>query len=77
MDDFIQLIRDTLAPAQPIEPSTPILSSGLADSFSLVQLIDAVEERYEVSLDEGELGLENFDTPSQMLAFVHQSKRKS
>jgi acyl carrier protein len=73
MDELLVLIRKTLQIDTPIDKDTPLLSSGLIDSFALVTLLAAVEEQYAVSLDEAELTAEAFDTPEQMFAHIRQA----
>jgi acyl carrier protein len=70
MNDLIALIRDELEVLGQIEPHTPLVSSGLVDSFGLPTLICALEDHYGVHIDADEVGADNFDTPAQMLALV-------
>ena len=67
MQELIELIRQTLDIDLELAEDTPLLSAGLVDSFGLVVLLGAIEERYSVTLDESELGVETFDTPAQIL----------
>ena len=70
MHDLIDLIREELDVPSDVEPNTPLVSSGLVDSFDLPSLVCALEERYGVRIDADEIGADNFDTPEQMLALV-------
>jgi acyl carrier protein len=70
VDELIQLIRAQAGPEVTIHEGTPIISSGIVDSFKLVWLIDALETKFGVSIDPGQVGVDNFDTPAQILAFI-------
>jgi acyl carrier protein len=53
-----------------------LISSGILDSFRLSWLIGALETRLGISIDPGEIGVDNLDTPRQILAFIRvQLKR--
>lgn len=66
MQQLIELIQQTLHIDLALAEDTPLLSSGLVDSFGLVVLLGAIEEEYDVTLDESELGVDTFDTPAQI-----------
>src|SRR6056297_572138 len=65
--ELIELVQQTLHIDMDLSDDTPLLSSGLVDSFGLVALLGAIEEQYDITLDETELGVETFDTPTQIL----------
>jgi acyl carrier protein len=73
---LLNLIRDTVQPEVTISGRTPLLSSGLVDSLSLVLLISAIEEQYDITLEVSELGADNFDTPEQMLEATCTTSRR-
>ncbi len=52
----------------------PLISSGLVDSFSLVDLALFVEDKFGVHLDDTELNAQTFDTLDQ-LANLIQSRQ--
>jgi acyl carrier protein len=49
-------------PNRNIEPDEPLISSGLIDSFSLVDVALFVEDTYGVQIDDTELNADTFDT---------------
>lgn len=55
-----------------ISDDTPLLSSGLVDSFTFVTILSVIEEVSGVELDPSELTLDNFDTLSGIHAFVSE-----
>ncbi len=48
----------------------PLISSGLVDSFSLVDLALFVEDKFGVHLDDTELNAQTFDTLDQLVSFI-------
>ncbi len=59
-------------PTRAIKPDEALISSGLIDSFSLVDLAMFVEDQFGVRLDDAELNAATFDTLAQLAALVEQ-----
>jgi acyl carrier protein len=57
-------------PGRSIEPDEPLLTSGLVDSFHLVDLALFVEDSFGVRIDDAELNSDTFDTLAQLAALV-------
>jgi len=57
-------------PRRAIGPEEPLISSGLVDSFSLVDLALFVEDTFGVHLDDVELNAQTFDTLEQLAALI-------
>jgi acyl carrier protein len=57
-------------PGRTIRPDEPLLSSGLVDSFSLMDLALYIEERFGVRIEDTELNSQTFDTLAQLAALV-------
>jgi acyl carrier protein len=55
-----------------ITPSTPLISSGIVDSFSMVSLKRFLENRYKVSLPDDEATPEAFDTVNSICDLVRK-----
>ena len=70
MDELLDLIRSTVQIDEPIDPDSPLVSSGLIDSFDLVGVLAAIEERFGVEIPVEDISIESFDTPRQMLTWV-------
>jgi acyl carrier protein len=58
-------------PSRKIELEEPLISSGLIDSFSLVDLALFIEDTFGVHIDDTELNKETFDTLSQLATLIH------
>jgi len=57
-------------PNRVLKPDQPLLSSGIVDSFSLVDLSIYIEDTFGVHLDDSELNKETFDTLAQLAALI-------
>jgi len=57
-------------PDRIIRPDEPLLSSGLVDSFHLVDLSLFVEKSFGVRIDDAELNASTFDNLDQLTAFI-------
>lgn len=59
-----------LQPNRVLKADQPLLSSGLVNSFSLVDLAMYVEDTFGVRIDDAELNKETFDTLAQLAALI-------
>jgi acyl carrier protein len=57
-------------PKRIIRPDEAIISSGLVDSFSLVDLGMFVEDNFGVHIDDTELNADTFDTLEQLATLI-------
>ena len=58
-------------PERSIQPDQALISSGLVDSFSLVDLSLFIEDNFQVRIDDTELNKETFDTLEQLATLIH------
>ncbi len=61
-------------PKRVIRPDEALISSGLIDSFSLVDLSLFIEDNFGVRIDDTELNAETFDTLEQLAALIQSRK---
>ena len=59
-------------PDKVIPPDTAIISSGLIDSFSLVDLALFAEDQFGVHIDDTELNAESFDTINELASLIEK-----
>ena len=59
-------------PGKTIEQNEALISSGLIDSFSLVDLSIFIEETFGVRIEDTELNADTFDTLEELLQLVEQ-----
>jgi acyl carrier protein len=57
-------------PNRQINVDEPLISSGLVDSFSLVDLSLFIQDTYNVRIDDTELNAATFDTINQLASLV-------
>ena len=76
MDDIIDLLTEKIKknllkdPKIELEPSEPLISSGLLDSFNLVDLALIIEEEYGVRIEDFELNADTFDTLEELAQLI-------
>jgi acyl carrier protein len=68
MDSILGVVRNFVQtkrgkPADAIGPGTALLRDGYLDSFALVELIAEMEKQLGISLPDGSLIPEDFETP--------------
>lgn len=57
-------------PKRALKTDEPLISSGLIDSFHLVDLGLFVEDKFGVRVDDSELNADTFDTLDQLVALI-------
>jgi len=62
-----ELLKD---PTRKIAVDEALISSGLVDSFSLVDLALYIEETFEARIDDTELTADVFDTIEELVALI-------
>lgn len=79
--DTLQTLTEYVAasilkqPNRPIAPDARLLSSGLIDSFSLVDLAMFIEETFGVQIADTELNEQTFDTLAELTALVEERRQ--
>jgi acyl carrier protein len=63
-------------PGRSIEAREPLISAGLVDSFSLVDLALFVEDTFGVRIEDTELNASTFDTLDQLAAIIQERRPK-
>ena len=75
-DDLISSLRAHIAteylkqPGRAIDAHEALLSSGLIDSFNLVDLALFVEDTFGVHIDDSELSASTFDNLAELAALI-------
>ena len=62
-------------PNRKISPSEPLISSGLIDSFSLMDLALFVEDNFGVRIEDTELNADTFDNLAQLESLIESRKK--
>lgn len=77
-DDAIQILAKHISekilkkPNRVIAPDAALISSGLIDSFHLVDLAVFIEEKFNVRIDDSELTADTFDTLTQLAELIKE-----
>lgn len=58
-------------PNRRLNTDEPLISSGLIDSFSLVDLALYIEDNFNVKIDDTELNSDTFDTLEQLTDLIY------
>ncbi|MCC6499675.1 MAG: acyl carrier protein [Anaerolineales bacterium] len=61
-------------PSRAIGADEPLISSGLIDSFSLMDVALFVEDAFGVRIEDTELNADTFDTLNQLAALIESRK---
>ena len=64
-------------PGRKIDPREALISSGIIDSFNLVDLALYVEDTYGVHIDDTELNADTFDSLEQLVRLIEARQAKS
>jgi acyl carrier protein len=71
IDELLSGSRESLGPEE------PLFSSGMVDSLGTLRLITFLEERFGVTVGDGEVGDENFKTISRIQALVERKQKEN
>lgn len=76
-DQLSQFIVTTILkqPTRVIDANQPLISSGLIDSFSLMDLALFVEDSFGVRIEDTELNADTFDNLAQLISLVESRKK--
>ncbi len=78
IDDLSKFISESILqrPSRKINPDEALISSGLLDSFHLVDLALYVEENYGVKIEDTELNRQTFDNLEQLSKLISERMQK-
>ena len=70
-DSLLALIAElAFVDQSEIQGDSPLFSSGLIDSVSLLEIVVYLEKTYSVKVHGGEISLENFNSLDSMVRFI-------
>ena len=58
-------------PNRSLTADEPLITSGLIDSFSLIDLSLYIEDNFDVKIDDTELNSDTFDTLEQLVGLIY------
>lgn len=79
MDEVTQVVRDYIireyleeGDEREITETTPLISGGIVDSFSMVSLRRFLEKRYSIRIPDADATPDAFDTVQRIVALVQR-----
>lgn len=82
MDDLTRVVREYVikeyleeGDEREIDEATPLISSGIVDSFSMVSLKRFLEKRYSIRIPDTDATPEAFDTVKSIVALVRRFQK--
>ena len=70
--DLLRMINRSVSldPSIQVDMDTDLLLTGLVDSLGVIEIVTFLEKKHDVEIDVLDVVIENFQTPSRMLALV-------
>jgi acyl carrier protein len=68
--DVIDYLQNDLAVDQELDEQSPLFSTGLLDSVSMMNLILFIEQRSGAEVRPSDVTLDNFDTVARIIAYA-------
>jgi acyl carrier protein len=82
MDELSQVVRDYIAreyleegSEQEITETTPLITGGIVDSFSMVSLLRFLEKKYKIKIPDADATPGAFDTVQNIVALVRRFRK--
>jgi len=82
MDDMTKIVRDYIVREyleegddREISETTPLISGGIVDSFSMVSLKRFLEKKYQIQIPDAEATPDAFDTVQSIVALVQRFQK--
>lgn len=76
MEKLLEILKE-ITDEIDFEHSTDLIDSGILDSFTILQIISALDEEYEISIPASEIIPENFNSAEAMLKMVEKLKSQN
>lgn len=70
--ELLALINDELSldPESPVEADTDLVATGQVDSLGVMEIVEWIEARTEVTVDPTDIVKENFQSVDRMVGFI-------
>jgi 2-hydroxymuconate-semialdehyde hydrolase len=62
-------------PDQEIDETTPLISSGLIDSLSIISLVAFIDKKFGVRIPDEKGTVENFETITKIIQTINEFKK--
>jgi 2-hydroxymuconate-semialdehyde hydrolase len=76
-EELIEYIKKEFVedPDEEIDENTPLMSSGLIDSLSIVSLVAFIDKKYGVKIPDEKGTVDNFETVTKIIDIINQFKK--
>ncbi len=76
-EELIEYIKKEFVedPDEEIDDNTPLMSSGLIDSLSIVSLVAFIDKKYGIKIPDEKGTVENFETVTKIIDIVNEFKK--
>lgn len=76
-EELIEYIKKEFVedPDEEIEETTPLISSGLIDSLSVVSLVAFIDKKFGVKIPDEKGTVDNFETVSKIIETINEFKK--
>ncbi len=82
MDDMTKVVLDYVVREyleedddREVTPTTPLITGGIVDSFSMVSLKRFLEKKYQISIPDADASPEAFDSVESIVALVKRFQK--
>ena len=72
---FLKTRFHTSVPGGRLEPDDPLFSSGIVDSFGVLELIAFLEDTFHITIDTAQHELLEFDSVNEIVALIERARR--
>ena len=76
-EELIEYIKKEFVedPDEEIEEDTPLISSGLIDSLSIVSLVAFIDKKFGVKIPDEKGVVENFETVNKIIEIINECRQ--
>ena len=71
MEQLLEILQE-INPDVNFETETALVTNGILDSFSVVNLVAELNDTYDIEITASDLVVENFDSAAAILALVER-----
>jgi len=71
MEQLLEILREINSDVN-FEEETSLVTNGILDSFSIVNLVAELNDAYDIEITASDLVVENFDSAAAILALVER-----
>lgn len=76
-EELIEYIKKEFVedPDEEIEENTPLISSGLIDSLSVVSLVAFIDKKFGVKIPDEKGTVDNFETVNKIIEIINECRK--